>query len=256
MQVLKEIDEICQKEGLDYFVMYGTLIGAVRHKGFIPWDDDIDIMMPRESYNKLIAYYNEHSTRFDLLNYDNCKDYPYMISRVSDGRYYLDVENEKDYGLGAFVDIYPLDFISHNYYYSCLKGKIFGLLSSLYFSSTRINAPKFTKDIKSSIKLGTFFLSRMIGSKNIARLLRRVDLTSNFGQKGYYGCLQWMTADSTRNVIDIEKIKGRVRVEFEGILVNAPSNAHQLLTEYYGDYMTLPPEDERVPHHMYTAYKK
>ena len=96
LRILKTIDKVCNILNLRYFLAYGTLIGAIRHKNFIPWDDDIDIMMPRDDYKLLIDYFIKHKdelTPLELFSYYNNPKYPYMISRISDNRFYLDVEN-------------------------------------------------------------------------------------------------------------------------------------------------------------------
>ena len=118
-EVMSVIHQICKKLDLKYFLAYGTLIGAVRHQGYIPWDDDLDIMMPRQDYDKLMAYFQENAEElapYTLFTPDTVADYPYMIARVCDSRYEIETENEKDCGMGAFVDIYPLDGLGNDYH--------------------------------------------------------------------------------------------------------------------------------------------
>ncbi len=108
LEILKKVADICEQNGLRYVLQYGTLLGAVRHKGYIPWDDDVDIMMPRPDYEALLAYFKEHASELDHLQFfepRTCKDYPYMIGRISDDRYQIDMDNEKPYGMGVFIDV-------------------------------------------------------------------------------------------------------------------------------------------------------
>lgn len=96
----------------------------MRHKGFIPWDDDVDIMMPRDDYQKLISYFKDNSEKLkplELFSYYNNEKYPHMISRISDSRYILDVDNEADYGIGLFVDIYPMDGVGNSEVFRTIK---------------------------------------------------------------------------------------------------------------------------------------
>ena len=112
IEILQSVHDFCADHQLKYSLGFGTLIGAIRHKGYIPWDDDIDIMMSRPEYDKLMAYWAAHQTELlplRVLNMDTVKDYPYMITRISDDRYWLDVDNEYDFGLGTFIDIYIFD---------------------------------------------------------------------------------------------------------------------------------------------------
>ena len=87
LNVLKRLTEICDELNLKYVLAWGTLIGAVRHQGFIPWDDDIDIMMPRDDYDRLLAYFSEHKDEllpYEALTMETRKNYPHMICRISD----------------------------------------------------------------------------------------------------------------------------------------------------------------------------
>jgi lipopolysaccharide cholinephosphotransferase len=255
LDILEKIDNICSKLDIDYFVMYGTLIGAVRHQGFIPWDDDVDIMMPRQDYLKLAEYFRSvnRDATLRLFTVDD-EDYPYMIPRVSDVRYEISVENEKHCGMGTFVDIYPIDEISDNLQTSIRTGRYYGMLSSLFFMSTRISYPKTSGFVKNLIKRPAFSLAKLLGKKNLQRKLN-IEYEGELRTR-YVGCLQWMTSDYRRNVFERELLLGRKRMPFEGIEVNVPENYHQILTDYYGDYMKLPPIELQKPHHLYEARRK
>lgn len=112
LEILKTVAHICKTIGVRYCLIYGTLIGAVRHHGFIPWDDDLDIMMPRPDYERFLSYFKKHQSEYkhlELFNHDENANYPYMITRISDSRYQINMDNEKPYGMGVFIDIYPYD---------------------------------------------------------------------------------------------------------------------------------------------------
>ena len=112
LNILKKLDGICREQGLRYFLFYGTLIGAIRHKGFIPWDDDLDVAMPRPDFDKLVAYCRQHRQELQpmqLMTVDDNPRYVYPIARFSDTRYRVKYQGIRDYGLGLFVDVYPLD---------------------------------------------------------------------------------------------------------------------------------------------------
>ena len=114
LEVLSRFDEICTKNGFKYWLTYGTLIGAIRHNGFIPWDDDIDVMMPRDDFNRFIEFTQENERSLyplKLHNRANTKNYWYGIPRFSNMNYKYIVEDkyEKQFDIGVFIDIYPLD---------------------------------------------------------------------------------------------------------------------------------------------------
>lgn len=139
LHILEKIADLCDQLHLRYYLIYGTLIGAIRHKGFIPWDDDLDIMMPRPDYEKLITYFIENTDALRPLELFEPRvnpDYPYMIARISDNRYILDVTNEKDYGIGVFIDIYPYDGLGNTPKEALHYGLKGDRLSSLCFQAT------------------------------------------------------------------------------------------------------------------------
>ena len=110
-EILKVIKRIFDENNWRYYLVYGTLIGAVRHNGFIPWDDDIDIWIPRPDYEKFIDYCIEHKEELyplELIHYKTNDKYIYPIARMSDSRYIINYDNAKEYGLGLFVALYPV----------------------------------------------------------------------------------------------------------------------------------------------------
>ena len=118
LEVLKRFISVCDQIGVQYFLAYGSLIGAVRHHGFIPWDDDLDVIMLRPDYEKFREYCNKHEgelTPFRFFDRHNTPDYPYTIGRFCDTRYRM-VRNDNvpDAGQGMFIDIYPHDGAGNN----------------------------------------------------------------------------------------------------------------------------------------------
>lgn len=259
-EILRAVSKICDDQGLTYYLAYGTLIGAIRHKGFIPWDDDIDIWMPREDYKKLIDYFVENKEEtfpYELFSVYNNKDYPYEISRISDSRYVLEVDNEAPYGIGLFIDIYPLDGVGNNEEeYTKLKNKA-SKYSSLCFLSTRLKFEKgSTKGrIKSAIKLPAFLYSKLMGKKYWINKLETMANESDYQSSAYIGALVW-GHDGIKAIFPKEWFSETSAVEFEGIMFKAPKEYDKILSRLYGDYMKLPSEKNQIPHHNYKAYKK
>lgn len=110
LDILSYIDDFCKKNNIEYFINYGTLIGAVRHKGFIPWDDDIDISMTRENYDKFIEYYKNDKSKYKLLALETNKHYFNNFAKIVDSTTRIDnTRIYKSYPSGIFIDIFPMD---------------------------------------------------------------------------------------------------------------------------------------------------
>ena len=109
LDIFKFIKKVCEEAHIQYYGMFGTALGAVRHKGYIPWDDDLDLMMKRPDYEKFLEYFKTHDTSpFYLDNPMNNPHYPFYISRVCDSRFVVKFD-QYNYESGLFIDIYPFD---------------------------------------------------------------------------------------------------------------------------------------------------
>lgn len=258
-EILKTIKTICEKEGFKYSLAFGTLIGAIRHKGYIPWDDDVDIIMPRPDFEKLMVYFQEHANElqpYEAWNSSKHPDYPYTMTRIIDNRYILDVDNEKPCGMGIFVDIYVLDGAGNSIEEArnlLMKTKKYP--SSIFLSTRKTLKHGGTKGILKNILKPFFFVYvKLMGKQYFVNKLYRIISKYNYSSCSHLACLEWdnTTASATAK-IDIEN---PVEVEFNGERFCATANYDKYLTHAYGDYMTPPPKKDRVYHHLYKAYKK
>lgn len=258
LEVLKKIKQICDEIGLNYFLFCGTLIGAVRHKGIIPWDDDIDVGMMREDYEKFVSYCASHSEDllpFQLYHYTTNKDYIYPIARFVDTRYTIDYEGYRDYNLGLFVDLYPIDGCGNsieerNAIFHKVRDFVIPLISlgarkSVLYNHGIVNY--ITKSVLRRVAL-------IIGQN---RLLRIIDnRAKRYCPKSskYVMCVIWDNFRSS--FFPSECFEEFIEVPFEDGLFKVPRKYDEILKLVYGDYMKLPPEEERIGHHYYKAYKK
>ena len=260
LDILNKVSEICESENFTYSLAFGTLIGAIRHKGFIPWDDDIDIFMPRPDYELFCKYCIEHKNElapFKLLNMDTCEGYPFMIGRISDDRYVLDVVNEKPYGLGIFVDIYPFDGLGNDYRTAYqLMAKLRKYPRLMYLSTRKHYHFGITHGwIKRLLKIGAFCYAKLRGKNFFMNKMMSMVDTHCYDKSRFVGCAVW-GAGSKVFVFDKQKLGKLVFVDFEGKKFRSYEGWDYLLTEWFGNYMQLPPEKDRVPHHLYKAYRK
>ncbi|MGI6071386.1 MAG: LicD family protein [Lachnospiraceae bacterium] len=254
-EVLREVVRICDECGLRYYLFYGTLIGAIRHEGFIPWDDDVDIVMPRPDYEKFIEYVITHAAegdRFVLKNYRTDKNYVYPISRYCDTRYYVDYANTEDYGLGLFVDIYPFDGAGDTVEEVAATQKKRNRLRVLI---TTAGKKRFIKSRNGVIRtVGKFLAFIYAKAVGVNSLLRRMDKAAKkipYESSKYVSCTMWEV-----DYYEREWLEPCVLLKFEGEVYRAPGRYDIVLKQCYSDYMEFPPEEERRPHHDYRAYLK
>lgn len=256
IDMLRFFRDTCEEHGLTYYLAFGTLIGAVRHKGFIPWDDDIDILMPRKDYEKLQSLTIEDRwSDYRFLSYKSeprygypwiklaCKKVELRPSRFNNGFLY-----------GTSLDIFALDSIEGNseeiipktdkiknsflydmkirqFYAGVNQGnKINKLIRKLYYNiigSRMGSAYSLIDATEKKIK--------SISSDDAKYCVYVFDRYSSLWEKKWFG-------------------DKPVYLEFEGEKFRVPENYDKVLRESYGDYMKLPPEEKRVPIHIYSAY--
>ncbi|MBQ7593181.1 MAG: LicD family protein [Synergistaceae bacterium] len=259
LDVLKIVDSVCRKIGVNYWVMFGTLIGAVREHGFIPWDDDLDIAMKREDYDKFIKSFNHNELHLSHVSTDN--NYYYYIARVSDTKSFIDFGG--GYTSGIFIDIYPMDGLEGaEWPYTKRKKLIRNLLHTFFFSfhvgkykrksSDTMTRHIIKKTIRAIVKILPFTMSiinvwRKLGYKLLDKIVRKYD----FDKSEYVGIPGWELEVCYRRSCFDET----VYMKFEDFKVPVPNGYDEILRQTYGDYMQRPPENERKPHKVYTAYK-
>lgn len=260
LEILKIVADICEQEGLRYFLVYGTLIGAIRHKGYIPWDDDVDIMMPRPDYEKLLEYMKEHRDEYGCIRVFNpytCKDYPYMITRISDERYVIDMKNEKSYGMGIFIDIYPYDGLGQTEEEALKFGMKGDRLSSWCYQATRKHyaVETTTSLIKKVLKFPVFCIAKICGKNMFQKKLAKLAGIKSYDENKYVGCVVWLSG-GMKDIFIKEWFDEYIMVPYEKYEFRVPKRYDEILTHIYGDYMQLPPEKDRIGHHYYDVYEK
>lgn len=250
LQILIEIDRICRENSINYSIAFGTLIGAIRHKGFIPWDDDIDIMMERDEYNKFCSVVeNRLDKKFYFVTFENCKKYALPFAKVmaKDTLYSEMSTGGNGAPKGIWVDIFPVDKTSEEYkervnQYSTaqkIKGRLFCIANysfgksglSLVLYRARKLLYLFDTHEKLVVKYNAN-ASLYCGMNNCKKL---VCLGDNIGvEKGTYE-KKWFSE--------------YIEIEFENHSFMCIKYYDEFLKHIYGDYMKLPPLEEQAPHH-------
>ena len=257
-EILKSLRSLCHKLGLRYSLAFGTLIGAVRHKGYIPWDDDVDIVMSRPDFNKLCDYMTSNPQQYPyykIWNRSKNAKYPYMMSRMIDTRYKLIVKNEEDCGMGIFVDIYVLDGAGNSLEEAQkLLSKTKKFPSSIYSATRKHFRWGRTEGIRRYLKPLFYWYTKIMGREYFENRLRQIIQKHPYADYDYVACIEW--DNTTSSVIAKEDLENPIDMEFNGEFFSVMRNYDKYLRLAYGDYMTPPPEKDRIYHHLYRAYRK
>ena len=265
LEGLKVFIEICNIYNLRYYLAFGSLIGAARHSGFIPWDDDIDILMPRTDYNKLEKIEQGIlAPDWQLLSYSSNSKYGFIWKKLSNIKTKL-VPSRFTSGLiyGVSIDIFPLDFLnSSDLENAVCKKNIFldrfkDVKKQNPIQNTLTNG--FISDIKRCYKRVQYNLSCLTGRFNLLYGYQEIENEIMQMTNGDY--LAWMfdIIYSPQSTIwkkewfytDTEECS---YLTFEGIRVCVPLKYGEVLTTTYGDYMKMPPIEKQVTHHSYRAF--
>lgn len=245
-EILDVIHDVCVSNNLKYTLAYGTLIGAVRHSGFIPWDDDIDIMMPREDYEKLLSIWNELAPDgYVLQNKRTNHDYSQNFTKIRKDRTAFiqgDIDRQGSYHKGIFVDIFPGDRVAPAgwkrklQYIACAVN----LLYSRGFRSGNGGAMGFVEKV---LLAAPKALQWKLFCKTEAYIAKyKADTKAQY----VFPC----TIGSSRIYYPADMFSGNNTLSFNGKDYCVVKNPDEALRIEYGDYMQLPPESERVwAHH-------
>lgn len=251
MSMLKDVDSYCSANGLTYFLTYGTLIGAIRHSGYIPWDDDIDILMPRPDYEKFIRNYKMKDS-FVVSNVTD-PNYQYLFAKVSDNQTILVEDTSKKTDLGVYIDVFPLD----------------GMPDSIEEGQKQIMKKKKWLNFYNVKRLKLYSTYRA-KYKNIVLLFLKICLLPipfKYVEKKLYQIMTRYSYEHSNNVVEMifanptrivskELFSKAIKWKFEDTEFNVPIGYDKYLTSIYGDYMKLPKEENRITHHRFKVYWK
>ena len=245
LDILKDIHNFCENNGIRYSLAYGTLIGAVRHKGFIPWDDDIDLYMPREDYEKFMSLYPGTSPVYNAVEHRFCKEYALPYGKVEDVRT-LFVEESSSLNTGIFIDIFPVDRGFHTqeetqrYFRKNITPLIY-LMCIKNFSAKTLKSPVKRLAMRIAKVLLAPFSKSFFCSKVMKMSLSGLSDAT-------YTWLAHITPNPTE-FLPMSLYEERILMQFEDSLFYVPKDYDTILRAIYGDYMQFPPEDQRCSPH-------
>ena len=252
---LKQLDmlvffkEFCEKNNLRFYLIGGCLIGALRNGGFVPWDDDVDVLMPREDYEKLHKLWREQKTdgRFRLLKTDDEMFTGNIFMTVTDTNYTMVKANQVDVDIphGLVMDVFPLDVCPDSRFARKMQ-YVWTMLYSLFLAQIVPENHGGLIGFGSRVLLGVFrgkklrnLIWRFCEKKMIKYKLDENKCVTELCSGPY-----WMKMEYPKHIYD-----GVAYVNFEGYDMPCMSGYDEYLTMVFGDYMSLPPEDKQVPHH-------
>ena len=255
LEILSFFHEYCIRYGLRYYLSAGTLIGAVRHKGYIPWDDDIDVVMLREDYDRLLSQFNQTNTRYQIISNDldyTCK-YGYA-KLVNSGTVFIeDPKYDLDKRIGINIDIFPLENLGNDYQQAIKtvkKAEKYTWIIDKKNCVLKHKTPLKTitlKLIKTVMKIFSY--------KWCFDGVRRIMNTRKNDNASIYVGQITLFAKGENEILKREWFSKQVDMEFEGRRFFAPIGYDEYLKRLFGDYMKLPPKEQQVTHHVFQAYK-
>ena len=241
MGILDEVHRFCEAHSLRYFLSSGTLIGAVRHKGYIPWDDDIDIYMPRKDYERFLQTFSDAKGIYRAINPSTERHYYYTFAKVVDLRTKMVEDETAGYEIGVYMDIFPVDYVTDNLQE---RERIFKEKKLLY----KIRRCKISNSnpLKSYLAYIVYKCLPMT-VKQIERKIRHLIVLA---EPTHTVCNMTEAGPKMKGCFPAEDIASSVDIEFEGRMYKTMVGYKDYLERTYGDYMTLPPVEQRVTHHF------
>lgn len=251
--IMEYIHEVCHKIGVKYFLSYGSLIGAVRHQGFIPWDDDMDICMLRDDYEKLQDYLIAHpDERYEVMSYKNNINYVYPFMKIQDNHTYLVEEDVRiDSNMGIYVDVFPVDGYEDD---QVFKDKMTKIIKKRQLSCYTFKGITNTKSVVNSmiryISVIIFYFT------NTNKYVSQIDELAKSRKVEDYELVDYVVyKDMNKPVWKREWLEQVEAGSFEGKEFMIPKHYHEILTSDYGNYMQLPPVEQQVSHHDFKLWK-
>ena len=254
LSILDNVHSFCVENSIKYSIAYGTLLGAVRHKGFIPWDDDIDIIMPRNDYDRFCKIYQD-SDEFKLYDFSRKNSLiPYgRVCDVKVTRVISETAWTKE-DTGVWIDIFPVDGVEENMdKFKAQIDEASRLWKGSWFKRGALNDISSSHSVLENVK--TIIKRLVYGDSIYEHVTKQIELCKRipFDDSKYWGNLSFLIY-GTKERHQSSEFESLLLISFEGRKYNALSGYDEYLKEYYNDYMQLPPAEKRRTHSMHGYY--
>ena len=256
LEIMCKVRDFCRERGLSIYLAYGTLIGAVRHRGFIPWDDDVDFIMFRKDYDVFMREFNRNRT--DALRArcpENDPDYCHNMGKVIDESTLLVENNCLPDKMGVYIDIFCFDYLPED---EKERRKFLRRQQFLRDQFRRFNQPlsKQKNPAKRLMLRAEKQLLNLLPGNYLARKMNERAFGATRGKRTAICGEMTSFMDRERSIFRTEWFDEIVEMPFEGELFPAPKNYDVILRRTYEEYMVLPPEEKRNYEHGFKAYEK
>ncbi len=252
LEILKWFHSFCEENHIRYYIAEGTVLGAVRHGGFIPWDDDIDVTVPREDYERLMSIFGEQRDHYRLESmHGEAKDYLYSYAKLYDTETTMVERMRVECKRGIYLDIFPLDGMGETEEEAKGKLKRFERMNNFLLAKTCPIRKGRAWYKNAAVRLMRLIPSFLVSDKKLAR---KVDaLAASFGNADSAFVANLMGVYGEKEIMPREVYGEGALLSFENITVRAPQMYEEYLVRLYRNWQQMPPEEKRVSLHQYTV---
>ena len=249
LDLLNKLRTFCDEHNLQYFLSNGTLLGAVKYQGFIPWDDDIDILIPRKDYDILIEKFEDFGN-YKLFSHERVSGYAFPFAKLCDMTTRKEeTNNNNGVELGVDIDIFPLDMWNDDAIKQAKKQM--NTMTMLRLAKNYDITAK--NPLKSVVKKVTAIFCKILGSSFWVKRMHQ-HATETTDKSDNVGCIAWPVYGLSE-IIPAKAFSDTVEVMFEGEKCPAPIGYDAYLRSLYGDYVQDPPLEKQKTHHRFSAYR-
>ena len=250
LETMKCFHDFCEQNGIKYYLLGGTLLGAVRHRGFIPWDDDLDVAMLRSDYERLLALTANVPDGFELNSIEHTENYIYPFAKFCHKGFIVEEPFYKPFLTGLWIDVFPLDYVSESQYVQKFQFLLIGILRNLFILKNYSFKPSKRSRFSKIFAVIAAHTTQLIPAWVLYSLMRRIQVNfpNRFSDKNHLANLHG--AWGAKEVGCKSLFKKRSLYDFENEKFWSMADSNSWLSKVYGDYMQFPPVEKRVSEHI------